>query len=93
MPARSHTNQKIPDLPRAQHFVSFQNGDPGLKRIIVKVNGVVFKQRTARAGRARDLDIASAMTSGVNNVAVEIEGNKHATATVIFHDGSASLLG
>ena len=33
------------------------------------------------------------MTNGVNRVSIEVEGNKHATATVIFHDGSASPLG
>ena len=38
-------------------------------------------------------DIASAMTDGINRVSIEVDGNKHATATVIFHDGSASPLG
>ena len=86
--------RRSPDLPRAQHFVSFQNGtDPGLKRIIVKVNGVVFKHGQLLPGQRETFDIASAMTNGINRVSIEVEGNKHATATVIFHDGSASPLG
>ncbi len=87
-------DQKIPDIPRAQHFVSFQNGtDPGLRRIHVKVNGIFFKHGQLAPGARATFDIASAMTNGVNRVAVDIDGNKGATAIVIFHDGSASALG
>ena len=87
-------DQHLPDVPRAQHFVSFQNGTgPGLKRINVKVNGVVFKSGQLAPGERGTFDIASAMTAANNRVAIDMEGNKNATAVVILHDGSASLLG
>jgi uncharacterized protein YvpB len=86
-------DQHFLDLPRAQHFVSFQNGTPGLKRINVKVNGVVFKSGQLAPGERGTFDIASAMTATNNRIAIDMEGNKNATLVVIFHDGSASLLG
>ena len=57
------------------------------------MNGVIFKHGQLAPGERGTFDIASAMTDGVNRVSIEVDGNRHATATVIFHDGSASLLG
>ncbi len=78
------------DVPYEEHFVSISNGTPGLKRVVLRVNGVRFIERRLQDGEMRTFDISSAMKEGDDNkIFLKGRGKKDGTATVIIHDGSS----
>jgi hypothetical protein len=52
----------------AEDFVSIQNGRPGLKRLVVTVNGRHFAVRALKPGQRVKLHIGSALRRGKGNV-------------------------
>jgi len=65
------------------------NGTPGLRKIIVMVNGVQFAANGLKNGENRTIDISSALHPGANNrVIVKGHGPKDSTAMVVVSDGS-----
>jgi hypothetical protein len=79
-------SQTFSDIPQAEHFVTIQNGDPGLKRLEVTVNGTRFRLDDLRSGEERTLDIGSAMTAGSNSVTLRAQGERSASAVVSIGD-------
>jgi hypothetical protein len=75
------------DVPAAESKVTIANGDPGMSRITLVVNGVKFKQVNLRAGEVRRLDVAPAMKPGDGNtVTIVARGRKGASALISLAD-------
>ena len=74
-------------LPRAESKVQVLNGTPGIRNLLVTVNGVRFRLAGLRDGEERSLDVSSAMRPGDGNViALAAEGKPGGSATVVIHD-------
>jgi hypothetical protein len=80
-------SETVAGVPEAEHFVTIQNGDPGLKNLRVTVNGTQFQIAGLRDGEERTVDVASAMVEGGNNTFILTALGKPGTsATVVIHD-------
>lgn len=74
-------------LPYAEHYVTVKNGDPGLKNVLVIVNGASFRVTGLTDGEEHTLDVSSAMLSGDENIIqLKAFGKPGASATVLVHD-------
>ena len=83
---RGKLSQRITKVPASEHFLRLDNGRPGVSRVVVRVNGRVFKVVRMAAGASRKLDIAKAMRPGRNNT-VHIKGNgRRGSVTATLHD-------
>lgn len=79
--------ETFPGIPSAEHFVSVQNGRPGLTQLKVLVNGRAFVLAGLQSGGVATLDVGSAMIPGENNTVVLVgEGPVGASATVAIGD-------
>jgi hypothetical protein len=79
------------EVPREEDKVTIRNGNPGLKSVVIEVNGVKFKAKDLNDGEETTVDISSAMTGGNSNVVrLEARGKKGSTAEVIIWDGGAN---
>lgn len=83
---RYRTRESFAGIPAAEHFVSIQNGHPGLRKFSLLVNG----QRTAflRIGpkEVHAFDIASALTASENVITLVGQGRPGASALVLISD-------
>ena len=80
-------DQTFTGLPRAESKVTILNGDPGLKRVKLVVNGVTFKEADLAAGEVRSFDVAAAMLPGnANTIQISASGKKGASADVVISD-------
>jgi hypothetical protein len=79
------------DVPFIEDKITVMNGTPGLKRLVVTVNGTKFKAKDLSDGETVLLDISSAMQPGENNV-VTLKGNgkKGSWANVMIWDGNGN---
>jgi hypothetical protein len=84
--------QTFTDIPREEHFVTIQNGSPGLKRVEIRVNGKLFEVDSLRANQLRTIDIAGAMVAGRKNTITLVgHGVPGDSAMVLIADsGNAS---
>jgi uncharacterized repeat protein (TIGR01451 family) len=74
-------------LPQAESKVLVENGDPGVNRLDVTVNGVAWKLTGLGDGEQRRLDVAAAMRPGEDNVVeVTAYGRPGASALVVISD-------
>jgi hypothetical protein len=74
-------------LPHAEHFVTFTNGAPGLKNLLVVVNGMNFRVTDLGDNEEQTLDVSIAMRIGNENlVQFQAFGKPGASATVVLHD-------
>lgn len=81
------SRQTFANLPESDSKITVQNSNPGLRRVILSVNGVEFKMLWLRAGEERTLDVSSAMRKGDQNViAVTAFGPPGSTASLTIHD-------
>lgn len=82
--SRSVTATGISDV---EHFVMIQNGDPGVKSVIVTVNGKRFEITGLKNGETRrGIDIGSAMTKGEpNTVQFRSKGKLGAGAIALLY--------
>ncbi len=78
--------QSFAGVPKAEHFISVSNGDPGLKRLHVKVNGERFTTLTLSDNETRSLDVAAAMTEAANTITLTGAGELGASAAVAIGD-------
>ena len=79
--------QTFTDIPRAEHLVRIVNGNPGLQRLEVTVNGHSFKVKKLAAGEERVIDVARAMHAGNDNIiTVTAHGKARGSAMVIISD-------
>jgi hypothetical protein len=82
------TYQTLSGIPQAEGKVTITNGSPGLRRLVVVVNGLKFQVNALRNGERRTVDIARAMRPGDNNtIVLKAYGAQGATADVLVWDG------
>lgn len=83
---KNRTRESFTDIPAAEHFVTIQNGHPGLRKFHVLVNG----QRAAylRVGpkEVQTFDFAAAMTASRNTITLTGQGRPGASALVVIAD-------
>lgn len=76
------------DVPRAEDKVTITNGNPGLNKIDILVNGRTFKVNGLKDGEEVTVDISSAMVDGdANRVSFSVKGKPGAFANVMIWDG------
>jgi hypothetical protein len=79
------------EVPRAEDKVTIRNGNPGLNKVVIFVNGVKFKAKNLSNGEEVTVDISSAMNEGNSNViTLEARGKKNSWAEVIIWDGGGN---
>jgi hypothetical protein len=79
--------QTFTDLPHAEHIVTIENDDPGLRGLDVVVNGVTFEVRRLQPREVRIIDVESAMRRGNRNViTLAPRGRKGESATITIAD-------
>jgi hypothetical protein len=75
-------------IPPEEHVVTVYNGDPGLRMLAIDVNGRKFKMTGLRPGEERSLDVASAVTPGMDSIfTLTAHGEPGGGATVMIGDG------
>jgi hypothetical protein len=79
--------QSHADVPREEDTITVTNGDPGLQRMFILVNGKRFKVDGLGAGEERVIDISPALVKGDNVVTLRGFGKKGASASVLIWDG------
>jgi hypothetical protein len=80
-------NKSYSGLPAAEHFVTITNGDPGVQRIDVNVNGQTWKLTGIRDNEVRTIDVASAMVAGDDNtISVTAYGRPGGSALLVIAD-------
>ncbi|MGH3006864.1 MAG: Ig-like domain-containing protein [Gaiellaceae bacterium] len=74
-------------IPAIEHNVLIENGNPGLNRLDVTVNGHTWKLTGLKAGQVSTLDVASAMNPGTDNtITLTAYGKPGASALVVISD-------
>lgn len=77
-----------PGIPPAEHVVTVANGDPGLQELSLEVNHHRFRMAGLRPDETRTLDVAAAVTPGVNSTFVlTSHGRPGGHAAVLIWDG------
>ena len=80
-------DETFDNVAQADNRVTIYNGDPGMRRVVVIVNGKKFKEVDLRANEVRKFNIASAMTPGyTNTITVRVRGKKGAGALIVIAD-------
>ena len=79
--------EQFTGVPQSESKVTILNGDPGMKKVQLTVNGVKFKEQDLGPGEVRKFDVASAMRPGSDNtITVSARGKKGATAVIVIAD-------
>jgi hypothetical protein len=77
-------------VPSSERIVTVTNGDPGLQRLDVDVNGRLFRLTGLSPGEERTLDVASAVAQGVDSTfTLTAYGQPGGSAAVLIWDGGA----
>jgi hypothetical protein len=80
-------NQTFTGIPYAEHIVTVVNGKPGLRRLNVEVNGVMFAVKKLDDNETQVIDVKSAMRRGTNNTITLVpKGRKGESAEVTIAD-------
>ena len=74
--------QTFAGVPKAEHLITVTNGEPGLKRLHVRVNGQRFTAFSLSDNETRSLDVAAAMTGKANTITLVGAGELGASASV-----------
>jgi hypothetical protein len=81
----SWVRQSISGIYMDNHVVTIRNGDPGLSRLTIQVNGKRRAPLTLATNDLQNIDVRADMVPGPNNtIAVEGEGDLGAAALVVF---------
>jgi hypothetical protein len=78
----SQATRTFERIPWQEHFVTIQNGEPGLRRVQVLVNGEPAAERWLLRGTVAVLDVFDRMTDGENAVTVVADGPAGGSALV-----------
>jgi hypothetical protein len=79
--------ETVTQVPAAERYVTILNGTPGLKNLLVIVNGLRFRVAGLGDGQTRTLDVAAAMRPGDDNVIeLQAHGKPGSQGTVVIHD-------
>jgi hypothetical protein len=74
-------------LPQAESKVTVVNGDPGLNRIDVTVNGTMYKLTGLKNDATRTLDVSASMKPGsANTITITGHGSPNSSATAVISD-------
>lgn len=76
----------LPAVPAAEHRLTVLNGSPGIRTLVVTVNGHPVRALALRPGERREIDLGSAMTKASNTVTLLGTGSRRAQATVLLSD-------
>jgi hypothetical protein len=75
------------EVPQAESRVSIYNGNPGVRKVVIVVNGKKFKELDLKANEVRKFDVSSAMKPGATNtITVRVRGKKGASALIVIAD-------
>lgn len=75
------------DIPQEESKIGLVNGSPGIKQLVVNVNGVRFRLSGLKDGEERSLDVSSAMRPGSGNViSLSATGKPGGSASMLIHD-------
>ena len=83
--------QTVTDIPQAEHFVTIQNGDPGLKKLRIKVNGKPYKLIRLKDNEESMVDVSSLMVEKDNTITLIGYGVPGSSAWVTIADFGAPL--
>jgi hypothetical protein len=85
--------ETLTGIPQAEGRVTLKNGSPGLRTLIVAVNGRRFVEGGLRDGEERTVDIAAALRPGEGNtIALTAIGRRGASADILIWDGHGAVL-
>jgi hypothetical protein len=74
------------EIPAEEHFISVQNGAPGLKKLVAVVNGQKFKLNGLEDNQVATLDVSSAMNAESNTITLKGRGAGGSSAVVTIAD-------
>lgn len=78
---------RLTGIPAAEHRVTVTNGNPGISSLRLEVNGRKFQMGGLAPGEIREIDIASALLPGNDNVVlVTALGQPGGEAAVLIHE-------
>jgi hypothetical protein len=78
--------QTFADVPKAEHFITVTNGNPGLKRLNIWINSKHYTTLKLGDNETRSLDLARAMTEIDNTISLVGAGELGASASVAIVD-------
>lgn len=83
--------QTFTDIPQAESHITVTNGDPGLKKLRIRVNSKHYKTLKLKDNQIKTLNVASAMDAGDHNTISLIgKGELGASADVAIVDSPVS---
>ena len=75
------------NVAQADSRVTIYNGAPGMRKVVLLVNGKKFKEVDLKANEVRKFDVAAAMKPGyTNTITVRVRGKKGASALIVISD-------
>ena len=75
------------NVAAADNRVTIYNGNPGLRKVVLLVNGTKFKEVELKPNEVRKFNIASAMKPGyTNTITIRARGKKGASALIVIAD-------
>jgi hypothetical protein len=78
-------DEVLRNVPDTDHRVTVTNGAPGMRKVVLLVNGKYFGQHRLKAGQVRKFSVGTAMKPGyVNTIRVRASGPKGAKATILI---------
>jgi hypothetical protein len=83
-----HLDRTYKNLPRHEHYVTLENGTPGLTSVKLWVNGKRIHAGTLADSAVLRLNTAAWMTKPKNTVRIQAEGPAGATAVLLIGDES-----
>jgi hypothetical protein len=78
--------QTFTDIPVQEHFITLQNGAPGLNKLVAVVNGTKFKLLNLQDNEVHTLDVAAAMIAEGNTIKLQGRGKAGDSAVVMIAD-------
>lgn len=85
-PGAIRVRESFPDIPDFEHFVTVQNGSPGLRTLRLSVNGLRVGALRLAPDQVQTVDIARYMAGTQNLVTVAGEGEPGSRALVLVSD-------
>jgi hypothetical protein len=79
--------ETLTDIPDIESQITIANGSPGIKNLLVTVNGVAFRVNGLKDFEERSFDVSSAMHEGDNNtITLTAWGKPGSQATIIISE-------
>jgi hypothetical protein len=80
-------DQKFTGIAQAECMVTITNGRPGLRSVVLIVNGRKYRSSALKRGEVRKFNVCKAMRSGNRNrITVRARGQKGGSATITIAD-------